>query len=185
MRQPGGSWSWRSARLTRRSRLLRGEADQTLGVAPNETEAILAKARRQAEQITGDAAARARALELDAQERHHQAMGSLIQNREELERRVDDLRAFEREYRAKLQAWLEGQFRELLEGVTGPGADQTIKDLRKRASESPGQRVSAVLLREDGTYEVVQFGTSTDRPAARGTPDSRGAPAGSPPTGGK
>ena len=142
----------------------RGVADQTLGVAPNETEAILAKALRQAEQITGDAAARARALELDAQERHHQAMGSLIQNREELERRVDDLRAFEREYRAKLQAWLEGQFRELLEGVTGPGADQTIKDLRKRASESPGQRTSAVLLREDGTYEVVQFGTSRDGP---------------------
>ena len=93
----------------------RGVADQTLGVARNETEAILAKARRQAEQITGDAAARARALERDAQERHRQAMGSLIQNREELERRVDDLRAFEREYRAKLQAWLEGQFRELLD----------------------------------------------------------------------
>jgi cell division septum initiation protein DivIVA len=142
----------------------RGVADETLGVARNETEAIIAKALRQAEQITGDAAARARALELDAQERHRQAMGSLVQNREELERRVDDLRAFEREYRAKLQAWLEGQFRELLEGVTGPGADRTIEDLRKRASESPGQRTSAVLLREDGTYDVVQFGTSPDGP---------------------
>ena len=68
------------------------------------------------------------ALELDAQERHRQAMGSLVQTREELERRVDDLRAFEREYRSRLQAWLEGQVRDLLAGVTPPRSDQAIKD---------------------------------------------------------
>ena len=43
---------------------------------------ILNKARRQAEQITGDARARAESLERDAQERHRQAMGSLVQQRE-------------------------------------------------------------------------------------------------------
>ena len=82
---------------------------------------MLTKARRQAEQITGDARARAESLERDAQERHRQAMGSLVQTREELERRVDDLRAFEREYRSRLKAYLEGQLRDLEAGVTETG----------------------------------------------------------------
>jgi hypothetical protein len=48
-------------------------------------------------------------------------MGSLVQSREELERRVDDLRAFEREYRSRLKAYLEGQLRDLEAGVTDSG----------------------------------------------------------------
>jgi len=49
-------------------------------------------------------------------------MGSLVQTREELERRVDDLRAFEREYRSRLKAYLEGQLRDLEAGVTETGS---------------------------------------------------------------
>jgi cell division septum initiation protein DivIVA len=134
-----------------------GEADKTLGRARSETAEILAKALRQAEQITGDARTRAEMLERDAQERHRQAMGSLVQNREELERRVDDLRAFERDYRSKLQAFFEGQLKDLWSGEMRPQVVQAVEAARKRAEESPGQHVSALLLREDMTYEVLQF----------------------------
>jgi hypothetical protein len=82
-------------------------ADETLGRARYEADKVLIKARDQAVQITGDARARAESLERDAQERHREVMGSLIQSREELERRVDDLRAFEREYRSRLKAYVE------------------------------------------------------------------------------
>ncbi len=99
----------------------RREADETLGRARREADDILTKARRQSEQITGDARARAESLERDAQERHRQAMGSLVQSREELERRVDDLRAFEREYRSRLKAYLEGQLRDLEAGAADSG----------------------------------------------------------------
>ena len=85
----------------------RREADETFGRARYECDEVLTKARRQAEQITGDARARAICLERDAQERHRQAMGSLVQTREELERSIDDLRAFEREYRSRLEANVE------------------------------------------------------------------------------
>ena len=71
----------------------RREADETLGRARRAADEVLTNARRQAEQITGDAAARAVCRERDAQERHRQAMGLLVQEREELERRVHDLRA--------------------------------------------------------------------------------------------
>jgi hypothetical protein len=99
----------------------RREADETLGRARREVNEVLVKARRQAMQITGDARARAEMLERDAQERHRQVMGSLVQNREELERRVDDLRAFEREYRSRLKAYHEGQIHDLEAGVTASG----------------------------------------------------------------
>src|SRR5580658_7010394 len=99
----------------------RREADETLGRARREADDVLTKARRQAEQITGDARARAESLERDAQERHRQAMGSLVTQREELERRVDDLRAFEREYRSRLKAYLEGQLRDLEAGAADSG----------------------------------------------------------------
>jgi DivIVA domain-containing protein len=99
----------------------RREADETLGRARREADDILTKSRRQSEQITSDARARAESLERDAQERHRQAMGSLVQSREELERRVDDLRAFEREYRSRLKAYLEGQLRDLEAGAADSG----------------------------------------------------------------
>src|SRR5580693_2998599 len=96
-------------------------ADQAIADARREADETLTKARRQSEQITSDARARAESLERDAQERHRQAMGSLVQSREELERRVDDLRAFEREYRSRLKAYMEGQLRDLEAGAADSG----------------------------------------------------------------
>ena len=88
-------------------------AGETLGRARRAADEILGKARAEAEQITSDARAIGESLQRDAQERYHQAMGSLVHEREELERRVDDLRAFERDYRSRLKAYLENQLRDL------------------------------------------------------------------------
>jgi transcriptional regulator with XRE-family HTH domain len=99
----------------------RREADETLGRARREADEILGKVRDHAMQITGDARGRAESLERDAIERHRQAMGSLVPQREELERRIDDLRAFEREYRSRLLAYLEGQVRDLRAGAADYG----------------------------------------------------------------
>jgi transcriptional regulator with XRE-family HTH domain len=92
---------------------VRREAHEMLERARRAADDILTKARRQSEQITSDASARAWALERDAQGRHRQAMGTLVQSRDELERRVDDLRAFERLYRLRLEAFLERQLHDL------------------------------------------------------------------------
>jgi DivIVA domain-containing protein len=102
----------------------RREADEALARARREADDILSQARRQAEQITSDARERAESLEHDAQERHRHALGSLIQQREELERRVDYLRAFEREYRSRLTAYLAGQLSDLEVGAADSEALQ-------------------------------------------------------------
>ncbi|GAA1267827.1 cell wall synthesis protein Wag31 [Sphaerisporangium rubeum] len=99
----------------------RREADETVTRARREADEILGKARRQAEQIIGDARGRAETLERDAQERHRQAMGSLVQTRDELERKVDELRSFEREYRSRLKLYLENQLAELNVAAEGSG----------------------------------------------------------------
>jgi DivIVA domain-containing protein len=91
----------------------RREADETMRHARREANDVLTTARRQAEQVTDEARTWADSLDKDAQERHRQAMGSLLQQREELERRVDDLRTFEHEYCNRLRAYLERHIRDL------------------------------------------------------------------------
>jgi DivIVA domain-containing protein len=114
----------------------RREANETLTRARREADEILGKARRQAEQTAQDARAFAEGLERDAQERHRQAMGSLVEQRDELERRIDDLRVFEGEYRSRLRAYLEGQLRDL---AAGSGDSDTFADvMTSQQSSMPG-----------------------------------------------
>ena len=49
----------------------------------------------------------------EAEAKQRQQMGILDQERIALEKRVDELRVFERDYRAKLKSYIEGQLREL------------------------------------------------------------------------
>ncbi|MGE5133975.1 MAG: DivIVA domain-containing protein [Gemmatimonadota bacterium] len=120
----------------------RREASETLGRARHEADEILGKARQQAEQLTSDARARAESLERDAQDQYRQALGSLTQQREELERRVDDLRAFEREYRNRLRAYLEGQLRDLDAGSAETGIFPDISAVPRQPS-LPGRQFGA------------------------------------------
>jgi cell division septum initiation protein DivIVA len=64
-------------------------------------------------------------------------MGTLVQQREELERRVDDLRAFEREYRSRLRAYLEGQLRDLDAGDLSPSREPSgeAEQLERRVDD--------------------------------------------------
>jgi transcriptional regulator with XRE-family HTH domain len=83
---------------------------------------------------------------------------ALIRQHEELEGQIDDLRAFERSYREKLQAYLIGQLRDLWEGASP--TEGLAEELRRQAAESAAPRVSALILRDDGTYDLVQPGAA-------------------------
>ncbi|GAB3717388.1 DivIVA domain-containing protein [Nocardiopsis nanhaiensis] len=117
----------------------RREADETLGRARHESEDILGKARRQADQIIGEARARSENLDRDAQERHRQVMGSLVQQREELEHKVNGLKDFEREYRSRLKDYFERQLRELNEdGKTAEPNPNTTGGFQTMAPQTGG-----------------------------------------------
>ncbi|MDI5942605.1 hypothetical protein QLR68_31710 [Micromonospora sp. DH15] len=78
-----------------------------------EADQLLSEARSKAEEVTREARAKADALERDARQRHQEAMGGLDAKRTALQKHIEELKQFEREYRTRLKAYLESQLRDL------------------------------------------------------------------------
>jgi polyhydroxyalkanoate synthesis regulator phasin len=69
--------------------------------------------RAEGAKVVNDAKEHADRLVREAEEKQRRTLGNLEQERAVLERKVEELRAFERDYRRRLKAYLEGQLREL------------------------------------------------------------------------
>jgi len=125
-------------------------SDRTFERAASGPDTIIADARREATRIIGDAQERAAALMRDVNE--------VVRHRSELEERVDDLRTFERSYRTRLQTFFEGQLRELYAPEMRQQAEERIRELQEDTAGADTARANALLLRQDGTYEVLPLG---------------------------
>jgi DivIVA domain-containing protein len=117
-------------------------ADTHLGDAQREAHDLLSDARSTARRITGDARAKADALERGAQERHDEAMGGLDTRRTAAQHQIDDLEAFEREYRSRLRTYVESQLHDLggsdeVEPLTGPIAAPRATAAEARTGHAP------------------------------------------------
>ena len=132
---PGGPGSEGAARVLA---LAQQTADQAIAESRNEANKIVSEARAKAEAIDRESRARAEALERDAQEKHRQAMGNLDQQRQLLERKVENLRQFEREYRSRLRSYFEGQLRQL-----EAQADDSLAPQRSQQPQPQPQPVAA------------------------------------------
>lgn len=73
----------------------------------------IADGEQQRDKIIADAQIEASSLVNDAQEKSRKVLGALEQQRSVLERKVEQLRGFERDYRSRLKAYIEGQLRDL------------------------------------------------------------------------
>jgi DivIVA domain-containing protein len=89
------------------------EADRLLADARQRAEKIDAESSAKVSKIEHDARTRADSLEREAQQRHQQVVGKLESEREHLDNQVENLKAFEREYRSRLKAYLETELRKL------------------------------------------------------------------------
>jgi len=96
----------------------REEAEATLSLARSQAESELADARSEAEELVEQARQRATELDEQVDERTSAALGALTGRERELETRIEQMRAFEREYRQRLRAYLESQLRDLDSGST-------------------------------------------------------------------
>jgi DivIVA domain-containing protein len=65
------------------------------------------------DQLIREAEAHAARLVNEAEQKQRETLGSLERERSLLERKIDELRAFERDYRARLKSYLESQLRDL------------------------------------------------------------------------
>src|SRR6266508_2623887 len=100
-------------------------ADDHVADARREADKLLSDARAKAEEVTRDARTKAEALERDARQRHQEAMGGLDTKRTALQKHIEELKQFEREYRTRLKAYLESQLRDLEGRGQGLEAEMT------------------------------------------------------------
>ncbi len=89
------------------------KSEQQLADARTKSEAMLADAKTRSESLDRDSQARAQALTQDAERKQAEIMGSMEQRKTTLDKQIEDLRTFEREYRARLKSYLESQLRDL------------------------------------------------------------------------
>jgi len=112
-------------------------ADDHVADARREADKLLSEARTKAEEVTRDSRAKADALERDARQRHQEAMGGLDAKRTALQKHIEELKQFEREYRTRLKAYLESQLRDLT------GREQSLEAEMASRNETPTRAAAA------------------------------------------
>lgn len=68
---------------------------------------VVADAQRQADTVRGEAEKRAAELKAEAEKNHKEVMGTITEQRNALESRIDRLKVFENEYRTRLRGHIE------------------------------------------------------------------------------
>lgn len=100
------------------------ESEKLVGDAQSEATRLVSEAQHKSDSMVNDATAKAEALERDsriradamdreAQGKYSQVMGQLTEQRTTLEKKIDDLRVYEREYRSRLKSWITDQLSQL------------------------------------------------------------------------
>ncbi len=91
----------------------RAKADGLFTEARTRAETMLNDARSKAEIVDRQSRDKAASLERDAARKHAEIIGSLSQEKNTLENKLDELRTFERDYRTRLTTYLDSQLRQL------------------------------------------------------------------------
>jgi DivIVA domain-containing protein len=99
------------------------KADGLVNEANSRVEIILTDARTRAETVEQQSRDKAASLEHEATRQHAEIISVLSQEKGTLEKKIEELRAWEREYRTRLKTYLAAQLRELNGCGSGePGA---------------------------------------------------------------
>jgi DivIVA domain-containing protein len=98
------------------------EADRMVGEARSKAERITNEARGKADRLETDARIRAQKLDEETNERRQQAIGTIERDRYEIQREVEHLRAYEREYRARLKNYFQSQLDQLAANESTSGS---------------------------------------------------------------
>jgi DivIVA domain-containing protein len=121
----------------------KSDADKIIGEARTKAERLEGESKANADKLEADARGRAQSLDAETAERRAQLFGDLERERDTLSHEVDNLRAFEREYRSRLKTYFSQQ----LEALESSGsADPTTHD----AGMTQPKRLRSVLGDDEG-----------------------------------
>jgi DivIVA domain-containing protein len=106
--------------------------EETIGSAQQQAQQHLSEAESRAKQLDDESTARAERTVQDAEQRAATITAQFEQRKEALERRVEELRTFEREYRTRLKSYLESQLRDLdASGNAEPASNEELADAQQ------------------------------------------------------
>lgn len=91
----------------------KAESDRVLADAKSQSEALITDATTRAEAAERDSRIRADSLDKEAQSKYDEVLGRLDDERVSLEKKIEDLRVYEREYRGRLKSWISEQLAQL------------------------------------------------------------------------
>ena len=91
----------------------RAESEKVLADAKSQSEALLSDATTRAEVTERESRTKAEALDAEAKARYDEVLGRLAGERVGLEKKIADLRSYEREYRGRLKSWISDQLAQL------------------------------------------------------------------------
>ena len=127
-------------------------AARMLELAGRNAEELVADARSEADRIVSEASGRAEELDGETEQRREKLVADLERDHQELSSEVEDLRAFEREYRAQLRNYFQQQ----LEALDAQGGGVTLaEDLHEDEGEI-GSRLRSILAEEEDEPEQAQ-----------------------------
>lgn len=88
-------------------------SDKLLKDAQSTSEKLLSEAKTRSETMDRDSRTKAQTITQGAERRQVEIMGSLEERKSALDKEIEGLRTFEREYRTRLKSYLESQLRDL------------------------------------------------------------------------
>jgi DivIVA domain-containing protein len=91
----------------------RAKAEGMVTEARARAQTMLHDARTRAETLDRQSREKAASLERDAARKHPEILGAITQEKSVLEKKIDELGTFEREYRTRLKTYLHSQLQEL------------------------------------------------------------------------
>ncbi|MFI5716648.1 DivIVA domain-containing protein [Nocardia sp. NPDC051750] len=91
----------------------RARSEEMIADARHKSDSMLSDAQTRSDSQLRQAKEKADALQADAERKHTEIMGTITQQRNVLESRIQTLKTFEREYRVRLKSYLESQLEEL------------------------------------------------------------------------
>jgi DivIVA domain-containing protein len=120
----------------------RAKADGMVNEARTRAETMLNDARTRVETLDRQSREKAASLEREAARKHTEVISSINQEKSTLEKKIDELRTFEREYRTRLKTYLESQLREL-DGRGSAAPADTVRNQQGFLSSGFGARAEA------------------------------------------
>ena len=146
----------------------RAKADGMVTKATTRAETLLTDARAKAETLDRESREKAASLQRDAARQHTEIIGSISQEKTILEKKIDDLRTFEHEYRTRLATYLDSQLREL----DRRGSTALTDPTRNQHSSAPPRPAPAAEPGNHHDPKISTAGTGARLPARNEAPDA-------------